>query len=201
VSRSRSSRLCSWRLLVFPAAVFAVHQLCYLLAYGSGASAELAAHGDRYVGVAAIVAVALGALSLGLGLLRLVAARRGHSEPRLTALPTWLVWLGTTVALLAGFCALEGLEAALESHHVGGVVGVFGQGGWWALPAAAFVGAVMTLLVRGGRALLVMVARGRIMGRIRATASGRPRTSEAALLRGPMAGCAAGRAPPARGLA
>jgi hypothetical protein len=68
-------------VLVFPAAVFAVHQLCYLLAYGSAAGSELAAHGDRYDGVAAILAVSLGALSLGLGLLRLAAAWRGRGEP------------------------------------------------------------------------------------------------------------------------
>jgi hypothetical protein len=187
-----------WRVLVFPAAVFAVHQLCYLLAYGSGASSELAEHGDHYVGIAAIVAVALGALSLGLGLLRLVAASRRHSEPRVTALPLWLLWLGTTLALFAGFCALEGLEIALEPHHVGGVVGILGQGGWWALPAAAFIGAVMTLLVRGGRALLLIVARGRMTRRVRATASRRPPASGASSRR-PMAGCAAGRAPPATG--
>jgi len=200
VSGSHWSPRRSWRILVFPAAVFAVHQLCYLLAYGSGASSELAAHGDRYVGVAAIVAVALGALSLGLGLLRLVAACRGNNQPQLTALPVWLVWLGTTLALVAGFCALEGLEVALESHHVGGAVGIFGQGGWWALPAAAFVGAVLTLLVRGGRALLMIVARGRMTRRVRTTAARRPRASWGASLRRPLAGCAAGRAPPASGL-
>jgi hypothetical protein len=188
-------------VLVFPAAVFAVHQLCYLLAYGSAAGSELAAHGDRYVGVAAVVAVALGALSLGLGLLRLAAAHRGRGEPRLTALPIWLLWLGTTLALFAGFCALEGLEIALESHHVGGVVGIFGHGGWWALPAAAFVGALITLLVRGGRALLVLVARGRTTRRVRTTAAWRPRASGGASLRRPLAGCAAGRAPPESGLA
>jgi len=201
VSGSRSSTRCPWRALAFPAAVLAVHQLCYLLAYGSGASAQLSAHGDGYVGVAAIVAVALGALALALGVLRLVAAWRGDSQPRLTAPPVWLLWLGTTLALLAGFCALEGLEIALEPHHVGGVVGIFGQGGWWALPTAAFVGAVMTLLVRGGRALLVIVARGRPTPRLRTTASRCPRASWSAPLRRPMAGCVAGRAPPARRLA
>jgi hypothetical protein len=201
VSGSRSAPRCSWRVLAFPAAVFAVHQLCYLLAYGSDAGSELAAQGDRYVGVATIVAMALGVLSLGLGLLSLVAAWRGHSEPRLTALPVGLLWLGTTLALFAGFCALEGLEAAFESHHVGGVVGFFGEGGWWSLPAAAFVGAVMTLLARGGRALLVIVTRGRIARRVVTTASRCPPTSGGNSLRRPLAGCAAGRAPPVRGLA
>ncbi|HLY50153.1 MAG TPA: hypothetical protein VKR21_13245 [Solirubrobacteraceae bacterium] len=186
---------------MFPAAVFAVHQLSYLLAYGSGASSELAAHGDRYVGVAAIVAVASGALSLAFGLLRLVAAWRGDSEPRPTALPAWLLWLGTTLALLVGFCALEGIEIVFEPHHVGGVVGLFGQGGWWAVPAAAFVGALITLLMRGGRALLVIVARGRDARRPRTTASWHRRRAWRAPMRPPMASCAAGRAPPARGLA
>jgi hypothetical protein len=188
-------------MLVFPAAVLAVHQLRYLLAYGSNAGFELSAHGDHYVATASVIAAVLVAISLGVGMLMMVAASRGRGYPRMARVPLWLLWLAVTLSLVAGFCALEGLEIVFEPHHAGGVAGIVGNGGWWALPAAAFVGAVMALLVRGGRALLVIVARGRMMRRVRTTVSLRPRASWGASLRRPMAGCAAGRAPPPTGLA
>ena len=50
---------------MFLASVFAVHQLSYVLAYGSEAGTELSEHGDHYVVTAAVVAVALAAISLG----------------------------------------------------------------------------------------------------------------------------------------
>jgi hypothetical protein len=187
---------CRWRIVVFPAAVFAVHQLSYLLDYGSGAGSELSAHGDRYVATAAVVAVALVAISLSSGLLRLVGAWRGRREPALASVPLWLVWLGWTLALLAGLCALEGLEIALEPHHIGGVIGVFGNGGWWALPAAAFVAAVMTLFLRGGRALLAIVARSRGARCVRTAPVRHSGGPGGVSRRRPMASCAAVRAPP-----
>jgi hypothetical protein len=187
---------CRWRIVAFPASVFAVHQLCYLLAYGSHAGTELSEHGDDYVVTAAVVAVALAAISLGLGLLRLLAAWRGHGQPGMASVPLWLTWLGWTLALVAGFCALEGLEIVLEPHHVGGVVGVFGNDGWWALPAAAFLGAVMTLLGRGGRALLAIMTRSRATHRVRTALLHYPSRPARATRRRPMASCAPGRAPP-----
>jgi hypothetical protein len=200
MSEPRRVAGCRWRLVAFPAAVFAVHQLCYLLEYGSGAGDELTAHGDRYVATAVLVALALVAISLGGGLSRLFGAWRGRRRPAEVRVPLWLVWLGWTLALLAGFCALEGLEIALEPHHTGGMVGVFGNGGWWALPAAAFVAAVVALFLRGGRALLAIVAgsRGARCARIAPLRypAGLGRVSR----RRPMASCAAGRAPPVIGL-
>ncbi len=189
---------CRWQLLVLPGAVLAVHELRYLLAYGSHAGSELSAHGDRYVATAAVITIALVALALTIGLLRLVAVARGASKPYTADAPLWLLWLGLTLALVAGFWALEALEAAFEPHHVGGVLGAFGNGGWWALPAAAFVAAVMAVLARGGRALLAIVARGHLTRRRGVTARWHPPSLAAALVRPPMASCAAGRAPPAR---
>jgi hypothetical protein len=128
-NRPRRPRRCWWETLVFPAAVLAVHQLRYLLAFGSHAGSELTARGDRYVPSAAVVAGALVAVSVGVGLLRLVAAARGRSGLAIARAPLWLLWLGLTVSLLVGFCALEGLESALEPQHAGGLVGMFGAGG------------------------------------------------------------------------
>jgi hypothetical protein len=181
--------------LVFPAAVLAVHQLCYMLAFGSRAGSELSADGDRYVATAALVAGALVVISAGVTLIRL-AASRGRETPQSSGAPLCLVWLGLTLVLLAGFCALEGLEMAFEPYHAGGFVGIFGEGGLWALPAAAFVGAVMALLVRGGQALLWLAARRLVRQRVSLLWPVRRAGSRGSQPHRPMATCAAGRAPP-----
>jgi hypothetical protein len=186
--------------LVFPAAVLAVHQLRYLLAFGSDAGSELSAQGDRYVATAAVVAGVLLFVSLTVGLMRLVAASRGRALMAARA-PLWLLWLALTLLLVVGFCALEALEMALEPHHAAGLTGMFGHGGFWSLPAAAFVGAVMALLVHGGRALLGIAARHRCGRVTRSTGSWPARAPVGAPACGPMASCAAGRAPPVRALA
>jgi len=128
--------------LLFPAAVLAVHQLRYLLAFGSHAGQQLHARGDDYVATALVVVAGLLTVACAVGLARLVAVRRGRDRVHAAHLPLWLLWLGLTVALLVGFCALEALEIVLEPHHPAGVVGVFGDGGCWALPAAAAIGAL-----------------------------------------------------------
>lgn len=187
--------------LVFPAGVLAVHQLRYLLAFGSHAGSELSAQGDRYVATAALAAAGLVLVSLGVGLTRLVAASRGRGTHVVSRAPLWLLWLGLTVLLVVGFCGLEGLEMVVEPHHAAGLTGVFGHGGLWSVPAATLVGAVMALLAHGGRALLVIVARRRSARIVTATGSW-PAVSPAwAAPRGPMATCAAGRAPPLHALA
>ena len=183
-------------MFVFPAAVLAVHQLRYLLAFGSHAGSELSEQGDRYVATAAVVATVLVVVSLSFGLMRLVAASRGRGTRMTASAPIWLLWLALTLLLFVGFCALEGLEMALEPHHAAGVTGILGHGGFWSVPAAALVGAVMALLVHGGRALLVIAARRRCGRVTRSTGSSPARSCARALPCGPMASCAAGRAPP-----
>lgn len=188
----------SWfAALAFPAGVLAVHELRYLLAYGSHAGAELSAHGDDYVTTAAVIAVLLLVVAFGVGLCRLAEAWRGRDRRRLRPVPTWILWAGCTAILIAGFCALEGLEIAFEPSHPAGLAGVFGHGGWWALPAAAAIGALLTLLVQGGRVLLGIAARMRRTRRGRpSSAPRRPGVPDGPLPATPLARCAAGRAPP-----
>jgi hypothetical protein len=184
-----------WGALVFPAAVLAVHQLRYLLAYGSRAGSELSEHGDHYVAAATVITGTLVLVALVIGLGRLVASSRGSSHPRL-AKPLWLLWLGLTLLLIAGFCALEGLESVFEREHDGGLMGIFGSGGIWAVPAAALVGALMALLMHGGHALLAIAA-GRQGAHLADAPFVRARAMTPAIQpHRPMADCAAGRAPP-----
>ena len=196
----RARRRALWTTLAFPAGVLAVHQLRYLFAYGSDAGRELRAHGDDYVATAAVVVIVLLLTGCAVGLVRLVAARHGRLGASRSAIPSWLQWLCLTLALLAGFCALEAIEMVLEPQHPAGFAGVFDNGGWTAVPAAAAVGALLALLGRGGRVLLAIAA-----GPPRAAASRpnsgsrRPRLPDRPALPTPLAACAAGRAPPALG--
>jgi hypothetical protein len=186
-----------WAALLFPAGVLAVHQLRYLLAYGSRAGSELSAHGDHYVAAATVVAAILVIIALGVGLGRLLAASRGSGHPQLARVPVWLLWVGLTLVLFAGFCALEALEVVFEPEHEAGLVGMFGDGGLWAVPAAALVAGLMALLVHGGRALLVLATRQRTGLRAAVTPARHPGPTRTVQPHRPMADCAAGRAPPA----
>jgi hypothetical protein len=184
-------------LLLLPAAAFAVHQLRYWLAYGPRANAELAAQGHSYLH--SLVPWAIFALAAGGGLfLRrfVAAARTGRVDgiDRGSAFGLWLVsWFG----LLAVYAVQETLEAFLATGHPGGAGGVFGHGGWWAVPVAAVVAGFVTALLLLGRALL---RRASGVARIRVRPSGDvivPAGVAPALVR-PLARAAAGRAPPRR---
>jgi hypothetical protein len=184
-----------WRgALALPAGVLAVHQLRYVLAYGAGAGHELRAHGDTYVGSAVpVVALLLAVASIG-ALLRFATAWRDGEQVPAKRRRWWSMWLTTMLVLLAGFCLLELLEVAAEAQHPG-LASIFGDGGWWALPAAASVAALLTLVVRGGRALLRLIAGGRRHAVRAGSPSGLARSHLRARL-DVLASCAAGRAPP-----
>jgi hypothetical protein len=185
---------------MLPGGVLAVHELRYLLAYGAHAGTELDAHGDTYVGTASLAAVLLLVIPAAGVAGRVIQARRGAAAARGRAMRPWQSWLVWTGLLLVGFCVLEGLEMVFESEHADGFAGVFGSGGWWSIPAAAAVGAVMTVLRRGAGALVRMAALRRRGGNP-ASGSGRPTRPAPPSRRArlaPLAGRAAGRAPPGR---
>ena len=175
----------------------AVHELRYLLAFGSRASSELSARGDHYVGSAALVAGALVGVALAAGVVRLLATSRGQGLPEVPRVPVWLLWLGLTLLLLLGFWALEGFELIFEpSRGISASARVFADGGLWAVPAAMFVAALMVLAVRGGRVLFRIAVRRRALAPIGTVSRQCPLVQLVLLPRRPMAGRVAGRAPP-----
>ena len=143
---------------VVPAAAIAVHQLRYLLAFGPAASAELQRQGHSYLhSVAPWIVVAL-AWAAGAFLSALGRAMSGHtSVPRygLSLLALWLVCATSLVVIYSGQEFLEGL---LATGHPAGLVGIFGYGGWWAIPAALCVGLVLAVVLHGARWVLNEVA-------------------------------------------
>ncbi|MFZ0091555.1 MAG: hypothetical protein WAL63_18760 [Solirubrobacteraceae bacterium] len=186
-------------VVLMPAAAFAVHQLRYLLAYGSGAGAELQRTGHSYLHsvvpwIVMLVAVTVGGFLLALG--RAVAGQR--SLPRLTVSVVGL-WLACSACLVAIFATQEFLEGLFATGHPGGLAGIFGFGGWWSIPAALCVGLVMAALFYGARWVLDEVAQrharvrsGRAVG---VAATSQPTVVWVARL-APLAGGWSGRGPP-----
>lgn len=189
-------------VLLMPVATVLVHQLRYLIAYGSRAGHELAEQGDAYVHslypwLTALLPLFLGALVVQLG--RAAAApraQRGGATPRLSVL-----WAGAFTALLIGYIGQETLEVLLGSAHAGFFTQAFGAGGWCAVPIAAAVSLAWALLARGTQAALRAVA-GRARAwpsptSARATGAHRfPKTPTLAPPACPLSRRLAGRAPP-----
>lgn len=135
-----------------------VHQLRYALAHGDDAGAHLAAHSHGYldaVGPVLVWLVALAAASWVLSLSR-------HVGSTGTGPSTAAVWARASVALVAIYCFQEAGEGLLAPGHPDVLAGIFGSGGWIAVPLSIAVGAIAALAVRGGRAVRSAVARDRV---------------------------------------
>ncbi len=182
-----------------PLAALLVHQLRFLFAYGSRGGSELANTGHSYLSSVTPWLVLVLAIGAGAFLSRLAHVWRSGDLSDRQAVGIAGLWLAATVTLVAIYVAQELLEGLFATGHAAGLIGVFGDGGWWALPAAAAVGGAVALLVRGGRAALRLAARPR---RHRAASAGRPCADMPApepvflLVPSPLAACSPGRAPP-----
>jgi hypothetical protein len=143
---------------LMPAGAFAVHQLRYWLAFGSHAGIVMAHEGHSYLHSVVPWVVLLIGLSVGAFLLALGRALGGEvSVPRYTLSFTAL-WLLCAGALVAIYMTQEFLEGLLATGHPGGLVGIFGYGGWWSIPAALAVGLVLAAAFHGARRMLHAVA-------------------------------------------
>jgi hypothetical protein len=185
-----------------PAAVLTVHQLRYQLAFGSRADEKLASEGHQYLGALAPVAAMLLAIGVGLFLASLARAWRvgeedGSAPDARRSLPS--IWLLAALSLLALYSGQEFLEGVLATGHPGGLAGIFGQGGFWAIPLSVLLGGLVAVVLRATEAAIRWAASRRRRNRRR---PGRARSLQRpsdfiAILRGPLADAAAGRAPPA----
>lgn len=180
--------------MLFPAAAFAVHQLRYELAYGSRSTAALSAQGHGYLNSLAPWVVVLVALALGTFLTRLARVAGGGAErnPRRAFSALWLV---ASSFLLVTYSLQEWLEGVFAAGHPGGVAGVFGHGGWWAIALSLLAGLAVAALLLLARAAVELVARLRATRPRSAAAMLRPATVSL-VRRAPLAGASAGRAPP-----
>jgi hypothetical protein len=183
-------------LLLIPAAALVVHQARYTLAYGVRANAELAAQGHSYLhSLVPWTILALGA-GASLFLRRLARAARTGQSGAFTRLSATALWSVTTFGLIAIYAVQETLEALSASGHPAGVSGVFGHGGWYAVPAAAVVALGVVVVLRVGRAVLHFAARFAPPAPRLYAPRLRVPFSVALVAATPLALAAAGRAPP-----
>lgn len=184
---------------LMPVAALAVHQLRYLLAYRTHAGSKLAEQGHSYLTSLTPLIVMLCAVGLGGFLTRLARAWRDGADRGSARSGFLALWLTASLALIAIYAGQEFLEGLLASGHPAGLSGILGGGGWWAIPAAVAMGMAVALLLRGAHAVVGAVVRGR--GRRPLSPRGAlvkaPQPVPVALPRcAPLAGAAAGRAPP-----
>jgi hypothetical protein len=142
------------RVAVVPAGALAVHQLRFWLAFGGHASAELTRQGHAYLHsvvpwIVLLVGVALGGFLWVLG--RALGGQRSASRYTLSLTALWLV---CSLCLVAIYVTQESLEGLFATGHPEGLVGIFGYGGWWAIPAALCVGLVLAAVFHGARWVL-----------------------------------------------
>jgi len=156
-TRLMGARAASGALL--PPAAFAVHQLRYTLAYGSGSGAELERTGHSYLHSVAPWLIMLLALAVGGFLRTLGRAFSRQTTARRYGLSLVALWLVCSGALVAVFAVQELLEGWLLVGHPAGLSGVFGFGGWWAIPSALCIGLVLAAAYHGARWMVAAVAR------------------------------------------
>jgi hypothetical protein len=152
----------------------AVHQLRYLLAFGSGSGVELHHEGHDYLAQVLPILVALAVAAIASRLVLGVLVSRGTGRPFTAGsaryrrdsdgyslcsptTPRLARGLIYAAALAAVFWAQELAEGALAAGHPSGVAAVLGGGAWIAIPLAVALGlaaaAVEWLLDRAERAL------------------------------------------------
>jgi hypothetical protein len=193
---------------LMPAAVLTVHQARFMLAFGGSSGEELEKEGHQYLSaLAAPIAMSV-AIVVGLFFARLASAWRdgaGEGDALRGAASDPASWRGfmrfallIAASLLALYSCQELLEGILSNGHPEGFNGVFGDGGWWAVPVSLVCGLLIAAALRGARAAIRWVASRRrrpTTSHERPAAAPRPR--RLALPRPvPLAGAAAGRAPP-----
>lgn len=191
-------RLASFALM--PAGALAVHQLRYLLAFHGSAGIALERQGHSYLHSLApwmmlSLAVGFGAFMRAFG--RALGGR--CSLPRY-AVSFSALWLTCSVSLVAIYVAQELLEGLLASGHPPGLLGVFGSGGWWSIPAALGIGLVLAASFHGAQWVIHEVARRRAAPLVPAAARPTARLGSAATLPiprlAPVAGGWSDRGPP-----
>lgn len=154
-------------MLTMPLAAFVVHQLRYYLAYGSAMSAELDRTGHSYLHSVVPWLVGMLALAVGLFLWSLGRAFSGQLSARRFSASLLVLWLVCSGALVVIFSTQEFLEGLFAAGHPGGLAGIFGYGGWWAIPAALCVGLVLAALFHGARWALAEAAEHHDVGLLR----------------------------------
>jgi hypothetical protein len=147
-----------WRVAVLVAmGAWMVHQLRYLLLPAGDEPGHAQAHAHQYLDFAG----PLLAWALAAALATWVASLARSDELARDGVRARAVWARAVAALVVIYSVQESVEGLLAPGHPNVLLGVFGHGGWIALPLAILVGGGLALLLRGSRAVREVVARAR----------------------------------------
>lgn len=146
------------RIALMPPAAFAVHQFRYELAYGSQAGVVLRETGHSYLHSVVPWLVALLGVAFGSFLVRVGRTFATRTSPGEFSLSFGALWALCTAALITIFACQETLEGIFFAGHPSGWSGMFGDGGYWALPVGACVGFVLAAVFHGARWVVTLTA-------------------------------------------
>jgi hypothetical protein len=136
-----------------------VHQLRYLIAFGSESGAELHEQGHAYLAQSLPILLTLAGAAIAARLL-VGAASHGRAHGGRS---TWARAVLYGIAIAGVFSVQELAEGALSPGHPAGIGALVGFGGWMAAPLALLLGlaaaGIETLLDRA-EAVLATVLRG-----------------------------------------
>ena len=186
---------------LMPAAVLTVHQLRYQLAFGGHTEQKLAAEGHAYLARWRRRSRCRSRSPPGSSSPRLARARREGEAGRARRARSFLRLAARRSAprCSALYSCQELLEGMLSTGHPGGLDGVFGDGGFWAVPLAARLRRRRRRRPCAGRAPRSAgpPPRHRVPGLATGARARASRPARIAMPRPvPLAGAAAGRAPP-----
>lgn len=158
--RQQSGRAirCLAQLGLMPAGALAVHQLRFWLAFGGHAGVVLRAQGHAYLHSLVPWIVMLIAISVGVFLKALGGALGGRSSLSRLTISFVGLWLLCALALVTIYATQEFLEGLFATGHPAGLIGIFGYGGWWSVPAALAVGLVLAAVFHGATWVIREVA-------------------------------------------
>ena len=144
----------AWRFraaALIAAGALAVHELRYLLAYGDRSGAEAASQGHAYLASVTTVVAALLVLVVATFVARLASGTRSAGAASIRSARG--LWAIVTIAVLVVFALQESVEGLLASGHPSGLEGVFGHGGWLAVPLAIAIAGLIALAIGGAAAV------------------------------------------------
>jgi hypothetical protein len=122
-----------------------VHELRFVVGYGSSYRQALAAQGHSYttwLKALALVLVAVAMIRFALSLLNArVGAVTEMRAPRFGRL-----WASASASLAVIYTVQEGLEGAFAPGHPSGLLGIYGHSGWTALFLSVAVGALIAAI-------------------------------------------------------
>jgi hypothetical protein len=160
---SLSSTFAPRRIRVFAliaGAALLVHQLRYLIEFRGRAGQALAEQGHGYLSLLAplvVLAVLAGAVLFGFELHK---ARRGAVVERTPRPRSFLMrWLVLGCVQTAIYVGQELAEGLLAGGHPPGLTGIFGEGGWIAIPLAFAVAALVAFLLRAADVAVIRATR------------------------------------------